>query len=488
MMKQLRILDEAQHSFEGDENEEHTTHTHTNGGDGPLVLPPPSMPMAVARLLVDRHFTVDNCSTLRHWRGSWWHWQTSHWTELEDRGVRTLLYRFTENAFYWQGTMPQRWAPNRKKITDLVDALAAVCMLPQDIGQPSWLDDQHRNGVIVSVGNGLLDIAQQKLLPHTPQYFNTTSVPFNYDPKAPPPERWLKFLDALWPDDHDAIKVLGEWYGYVISGKLDLHKILMTVGPTRGGKGVIARVLTALIGRENVAGPTLNSLGGEFGLAPLLGKSLAIISDARFVGKNANIVVERLLSISGEDSLTVNRKYKDQWTGKLQSRLHVISNELPKLGDASEAITGRIVLLLLTNSWLGKEDHGLEDALKGELTGVLNWSLQGLHRLVIGNANRFTRVASSEDAVGVMRDLASPVGAFVRERCITGATFQINVDDLYAAFKSWAEDNGHIKHDKATFGRNLRAAVPAITVMRPREAGSRHRTYLGIDIGGVDAE
>jgi putative DNA primase/helicase len=166
MMKQLRILDEAQHSFEGDENEEHTTHTHTNGGDGPLVLPPPSMPMAVARLLVDRHFTVDNCSTLRHWRGSWWHWQTSHWTELEDCGVRTLLYRFTENAFYWQGTMPQRWAPNRKKITDLVDALAAVCMLPQDIGQPSWLDDQHRNGVIVSVGNGLLDIAQQKLLPH----------------------------------------------------------------------------------------------------------------------------------------------------------------------------------------------------------------------------------------------------------------------------------------------------------------------------------
>ena len=62
------------------------------------------------------------------------------------------------------------------------------------------------------------------------------------------------------------------------------------------------------------------------------------------MGKNGNIVVERLLSISGEDTLTVNRKYRDQWSGKLPCRLHVISNELPRLGDASTAIVGRVVL------------------------------------------------------------------------------------------------------------------------------------------------
>ena len=129
------------------------------------------------------------------------------------------------------------------------------------------------------------------------------------------------------------IDVLGEWFGYVISGRTDLHKILLMVGPTRGGKGAIARVLTAMVGRKNYAGPTLNSLGGEFGLAPLIGKPLAVISDARFAGKDASVVVERLLSISGEDALTINRKYQVQWTGKLPTRLHVLSNELPKLGD-----------------------------------------------------------------------------------------------------------------------------------------------------------
>ena len=64
------------------------------------------------------------------------------------------------------------------------------------------------------------------------------------------------------------------------------------------------------------AGPTLSSLSGEFGLAPLIGKSLAIVCDARLTGRHGGVVVERLLSISGEDYLTVNIKFQEQWIGK----------------------------------------------------------------------------------------------------------------------------------------------------------------------------
>jgi putative DNA primase/helicase len=260
--------------------------------------------------------------------------------------------------------------------------------------------------VIVSVRNGLLDVERRQLISHTPLYFNQAAVPFEYVPNAPEPRRWLEFLAQLWPTEPAAIDVLGEWFGYVASGRTDLHKILLMVGPTRGGKGAIARILGALIGSKNVAGPTLNSFGGEFGLAPLIGKPLAVISDARFAGKDASVVVERLLSISGEDILTVNRKYRDQWTGKLPTRLHVLSNELPKLGDASTAIVGRIILLLLSQSWLGREDHELEPALRAELTGILNWALDGLRRLTAVNEHKFTRLSSAEKAVTAMRDLA----------------------------------------------------------------------------------
>ncbi len=279
-------------------------------GDDLDLLPSPSVPMAVARAFIENRI-CDGVPTLRHWRGGWWEWQQSHWREIEYRTVRATLYEFTEGAFYANDdgeTKP--WAPTRRKVGDLSEALAAICHLADHTNQPSWLDGR-KTGVIVACGNGLLDVERRQLTRHTPLFFNQAAVPFGYDPQARPPERWLNFLTKLWPNEPPAINVLGEWFGYITSGRTDLHKILLMVGPTRGGKGVIARTLGALIGRENVAGPTLSSLGGEFGLAPLIGKPLAVISDARFTGKNSNIVVERLLSISGEDTLTVNIKYKE---------------------------------------------------------------------------------------------------------------------------------------------------------------------------------
>jgi putative DNA primase/helicase len=450
-------------------------------------LPPPSAPMAVARRFVEAcciHNGKDDELTLRYWYGGWWTWRTTHWVEAEQRTVRAMLYAFTEHAVYLDGLQLKQWLPTRYKIGDLMEALSAIVILPDDFEQPGWLDGRG-SGPIVATNNGLLDIASRQLHPHTPLYFGQLSVPFPYDPDAPEPKRWHAFLDELWPDEPDAIDLLGEWFGYVISGRLDLHKILVMVGPTRGGKGVIARILTALIGKRNVCGPTLSSLGGEFGLAPLLGKSLAIISDARFGGgKNAGVVVERLLSISGEDTLTVNRKYREQRSGKLPVRFHVISNELPRLGDASSAIIGRVVLLLTTRSWLGRENHELEAELRAELPGILNFALEGLQRLTLTNENRFTSFAGAEDAIVTMQDLASPVGAFVRELCTVKSTLEVEVEKLYAAYKDWCEASEYPKSSKHVFGRDLRAACPSIKKVRPEKDGKKlPAIYKGIGLG-----
>lgn len=447
------------------------------------VLPPPSAPMAVARLFVEQRCLYSDDReqlTLRYWGGTWWSWRTSHWVEVEERTVRARLYAFTDNAVYLDDKgAPRQWSPTRHKVGDLAEALSAQVILSGELEQPCWLDGRNA-GPVVAMRNGLLDIAARRLHPHTPLYFGQVSVPFDYDPQAPTPNKWLTFLGEVWPDEPQGAEALAEWFGYVISGRLDLHKILLMVGPTRGGKGVIARVLTSLIGKRSVCGPTLSSLGGEFGLAPLLGKSLAVISDARFVGKNGGVVVERMLSVSGEDTLTVNRKYREQWSGKLPVRLHVISNELPRLGDASTAIVGRFVPLVTTRSWLGKENHELELQLRSELPGILNWALDGLRRLTFDNDNRFTRQPSADEAILAMRDLASPVGAFVREQCELGASMEVAADTLYSAFKTWCEQAEYPKLSRHVFGRDLRAACPSVRKKRPREGETRSRVYGGI--------
>jgi putative DNA primase/helicase len=466
--------------------DDHQTSSNSGQQQG-AILPPPTFPMQVARAFVAQNCVEDGELTLRYWRDGWWEWKYSHWAEVEYRQIKSSLYRFTEHAVYQTDDGPVSWAPTRRKIGDLLEAMQAICILPESTDQPCWLDGTE-NGVIVALKNGLLDVENRVLLPHNVRFFNTTAVNFNYDLNAPKPVRWLTFLNEVWPADEggDApIKVLGEWFGYVLSGRTDLHKMFLQVGPTRGGKGLIGRVETALLGKNNVAGPTLNSFGGDFGLAPLIGKSLAVISDARF-GRADSVVVERLLSISGEDTLTINRKFRDHWTGKLPTRVHMISNEFPKLGDASTAIIGRLVLLMSSKSWLGKEDVTLEDAILEELPGILNFALDGLQRLV-ENGNRFTRVPAFDEAIVEMRDLASPVAAFVRQSCKLGndkdgKPLTIKVDDLYAAFKAWAEANGHPRIAKETFGRDLLALPQGFRKSHPREDGERVYKYVGLDI------
>src|SRR5262249_30991174 len=160
------------------------------------------------------------------------------------------------------------------------------------------------------------------------------------------------------------------------------QKILLMIGPTRSGKGTIARVLTALIGLANVCNPTLASLATTFGLQPLLAKSVAFISDARLSGRtDTAVIVERLLSISGEDAQPVERKYLPTTQTRCPVRFPILPNDLPRLNDASGALVGRLLILRFTRSFYGQENPHLTDELLTELPGILLWGMAGWKRL-----------------------------------------------------------------------------------------------------------
>ncbi|QHY96708.1 hypothetical protein SSPS47_16500 [Streptomyces sp. S4.7] len=456
-------------------------------------LPAPSNPMAVARRLLPDWQNEDGQMLYRRWRGSWMSWTGTCWREMDDAQVRKAMYERLEHAIYTtpgkDGEPEERaWAPTKPKISNLLDALGSITLLPTDTDAPAWVDQDRAgedDGPIVACTNGLLRIRDRALRPHTPDFFNLVSVPFAYDPNATAPT-WERFLAGIWPDDPEAIQSLQEWFGYVLSGRTDQQKILLVKGPSRSGKGTIARVLKELVGKENLAGPTLAGLGSNFGLSTLVGKPLAVISDARLSGKDGGQVVERLLTISGEDTIDIDRKYRQPWTGKLPTRLMVLTNELPHFGDSSGVIARRFIVLNMTVSWLGKEDPTLTDRLTAEMPGIINWALEGLARL--GRTGRITEPAASRETVISMQDIASPTSAFVRERCTTGPTCSVPVDALWNIWRQWAEDNGvKAVGTKQLFGRNLLSVVPQLNRARPRdEYGRQVPTYTGITLNPSD--
>src|SRR5262249_17831223 len=227
-----------------------------------------------------------------------------------------------------------------------------------------------------------LNLETRELLPHDPDFFSMNCLPLDFDAAAPEPKRWLKFLVELWTEDEKAELCLQEIFGYLLTADTRQHKLFLLVGPKRAGKGTIIFVLRELLGRENVVFPTLKNMTGEFGRWPLIDKKLAVIADARLGPKaDAHAVAEQLLSISGGDPQTINRKNQAFWTGMLDVLFIITTNELPAIADASGTLASRFVLLKLTESFYGREDLDLKEKLRGELPGVLNWALNGLKRL-----------------------------------------------------------------------------------------------------------
>ena len=416
-------------------------------------------------------------------------WLTTHWCELDAAQLRSHVYRSLSRATYEHrtanGVEMRSWNPDRRKVANVLEAMSALAHFPFDIDPPSWTRGgaaETEASQMISCANGLFDLPQRRLVDHTPSLFNLVSVPFDYDPGTAEPAVWLEFLASLWRDDPDSIMLLQEYFGYVLSGRTDMQKMLALIGPIRGGKGTIARTLTNLVGKGNVAGPTLASLGTNFGLSPVLGKPLAIIADARVGSAPTHTVVERLLSITGEDMLTIDRKYREPYSGRLPTRFVMLSNELPRFTDASGAIATRMLILQLTNSFLNREDRTLEDRLVPDMPGILNWALEGLDRLNLNG--RFTAPESSKDAATMMMDLASPVSAFVRERCELGPDKTVARDVLYMAWKLWADTNGHQAGAKITFGRSLNAAVPGLGRADLSARDKRVHGYRGIGLVG----
>ena len=444
--------------------------------------PAPPPPLVLADDLLDRRFTdQDGRRLLVRWAGAWYRFDGAAYRVLADEALDEITYRHLETVRNRKG---KRLRVTAAMVREIRLALPSRGIrLDDTITPPVYLDNTATLDPlsVVPVANGLLELATDKLHAPTPELFALNSLPVEWEPDAPDPEVWLRLLNDYWLDDAPSVWTLQRWVGYCLTPDTRQQKALLIVGPKRSGKGTIGRVLAALLGAANVVAPTLASMTGSFGLSPLLGKLLATVSDARLSGRTDQaVVVERILSVTGEDQVTVDRKHRDAVTCTLRTRFLILTNELPRLADASGAFASRFIVLRLVRSFYGHEDHGLLDRLLCELPGILKWAVEGWREL--HEAGRFQQPESAAEAIAELEALGSPVKAFTDECCIVEPGASVPVVDLFAAWREWCAKHGR-EHpgDRATFGRNLRATLPALRVTQPRDAdGRQYRVYEGI--------
>ena len=135
-----------------------------------------------------------------------------------------------------------------------------------------------------------------------------------------------------------------------------------------------------------------------------------------------------------------------------------MTNELPRLNDSSGALAGRFVILPMTHSFFGQEDHFLKERLAAEYPGILNWALAGYLRL--RERGYLVQAAAGIEAMRDVEELASPITAFIARRCDLSG--EVPFATLYRAWQDDCVENGLNPTAANIFGRDLRAAVPSI--------------------------
>ena len=226
--------------------------------------------------------------------------------------------------------------------------------------------------------------------------------------------------------------------------------------------------------------PALSTLGSQFGLGAMIDRPLACIPDAHLsAAADRAIILDRLLSISGEDAVTVERKYMPAWEGKLPTRILMGANEPPRLSDASGALVSRLIILRQTETFLNREDRTLDAQLASELPSILNWALEGLARLRA--RGRFVAPASSRELTAEVGEMAAPVSTFVADWCATDPQHEVRISMLYYSWRAWCGEHGHDHPGTVQmFSHALRAAYPTLGRTRRRVEGRVEKFFAGI--------
>lgn len=320
----------------------------------------------------------------------------------------------------------------------------------------------------LNVLNGILDLNLMILRKHTPVERFTTQIATEFDPEATAP-KWLDFLSQVLGDEPSKIQILQEYAGYCLDQNINLETILFLLGRGANGKSVFANTIHLVIGEDNCETMSLDELRNKNYLADLLGKLVNIATESQ--GKS-EVYESTLKRLASGEHIKVDRKFKNPFTFKSNCKHIYCLNNLPRVGDKTDAFFRRIISIPF-NIQIKREDQvlGLHKQLASEeRSGILNWMIEGYLRLR-NQGWQFTKSNQVEQLAEDYRKDNNNVLSFVDEKCYLDEpdSFTTN-ESLYETYVEYCKKSGVQSVKKKSFIHEL---VENFQLKREKFGGTR---------------
>ncbi len=309
-------------------------------------------------------------------------------------------------------------------------------------------------------------------------------LPVCYNPEAPEPVVWKKFLAGLLEEED--IVTLQEFMGYCLLPTTRAQKMLFIIGRGGEGKSRIGVVLRSLLGSNMNVGCISKLENNRFARADLEYRLLLLDDDMPMEGLTSTNTLKAI--VTAETDMDLEKKGKQSYQGTVYARLMGFGNgSLHALYDRSQGFFRRQIILKTKEIEPGREDDPfLAEKMKAEIEGIFLWCLDGLRHLM-GRNYRFTisraaawNLAESMKEGNHLIEFLSSTG-YVRQNPEGSAPSR----ELYGVYKGWCEDNmvtplaaktflGSLKEEQKTLGLTYDNNIPLAN-------GKKARGFYGIE-------
>jgi len=392
---------------------------------------------------------------LRWWRSGWYEYAGGCYYQITDAELKAKLVGYLR-------TEQLRVSPHF--LNAILLCLTHLVMIPSDVALNSWLDGIKGADVIVGRNGNISltdrdDAGRPRLLRHTPLYFTTSKLPYDYDPEATCP-RFEKFLGEVMGGDIEYIELIEDLLGYLFVLGNPFQMFVLLLGSGANGKSTFLRLMEWVIDPSTVCHVPLARFGDRFSLYEMIGKRLNTVSET--ITAIDSEAEARLKELTGGDTVGAEIKHVQAHINFVPTaKIVIATNQMPAFRDPSAATWRRLYVIPFRITIAdNRQDRALIDKLKGEAPGVLNLALRARDRLL--KRGGFKAPTERAELLRTLRRQADPVREFLI------STFEpsgngdfVRSEFVHQAYTEWADLHGVPSVDERCTGKGIGPRTPS---------------------------
>lgn len=392
-------------------------------------------------------------------------WRIDNKKEIERITAKVLrdLYKSEDEAEIKWARMCERRNIRMNSIKDLMPLV------------PGEREDFDKHKYLFNVENGVVDLRTGKLQPHDRELGLTKITNVIHDENAQCPT-WITFLEQIFHGDTELIDYMQRLVGYSLTGDISEQSMYFLVGGGSNGKSTFVNTIKKMMGDYGMQTKSDTFIKKKDTGA---NNDIARLVNSRFVSAVESEEGEKLQeslvkTITGGEPILARFLRQEYFEFIPEFKVFFTTNHKPIIGGVDDGIWRRVKIIPFTlNLKPHERDKKLEEKLSLEMSGILNWAIEG--------CLKWQKVGLKEpkivtDATGNYKEDMDILAPFLGEICYTkepnNEAIMIEAKELYNVYDKWCFQAGERALGNRSFYRMLE------TKGFGKMKGSGNKTFL----------